>query len=511
MLRLALRRVLWSVPTLFATSLVLFFVTTLSPDPASLGSQGAEASPALEQARRARFLDLPRFINLAPIDVRARTAEAMSHVAAYDGQRVAARAELRRLGGAALPYVLPALETLDPDARRRVALALVPVAVRMHLATADDLKGPEATVLFFTRLWDDRALDFTRSAVERAVRRLVEHGSDAREEDVMALDTLALPEVFRVMTTKTDPDTLARLTRIAQHATGRGPLLRPDASKSDVERAVADWSEWWFAHTTDFVALDGASRAIAVLTETRYGKWLKRIVSGELGVSLIDGEPIVAKLRARAPITLTLCALGTLVSWTLAVPIGAIGAWRRGGVFDIVTSAIMFILYAVPTFVLAELLRRVTRPEAGGQITLAVAALAAGSVATLSRWQRSAMLEVIGQEFVRTARAKGMPAWRALVVHALRNALMPTVTVAGLHLPTLFGGALIVEEVFGLRGVGFETMRAIEVHDAAWLMAVLLVAAIAVTLGLVLSDLAYGALDPRVRGLLGTRQGRAAP
>jgi peptide/nickel transport system permease protein len=121
------------------------------------------------------------------------------------------------------------------------------------------------------------------------------------------------------------------------------------------------------------------------------------------------------------------------------------------------------------------------------------------------------MLEVVRQDFVRTARAKGMTARRVLVVHALRNALMPMVTVAGLHLPTLFGGAVVVEEVFGVRGVGFETMRAIEAHDAAWLMAVLLAAAVTVTVGLAASDIAYSALDPRVRELLGARQGRSAP
>jgi peptide/nickel transport system permease protein len=512
MLRHALRRLLWAVPTLLATSLVLFFVTTLAPDPSRADPAALEGSPELDQARRARFLDLPRFVNLAPADVRSRAAAAMSHVAAADSGREASAMELRRLGGAALPYVLPALEALAPDARRRVALALGPLAERMHLAVASDLEEPEAAVLFWTRLWDDRALDFSRPAVERAVRRLVEHGSDDRESDVVALDTLALPDVVRAMTPRMDRVTLARLTRIAQHATERGPAVSSEATRGERERAVADWNEWWFAHTTDFVALNGASRAIAFVTETRYGKWLKRIVSGELGVSLVDGEPILSKLRARAPTTLSLCALATLVSWTLAVPIGAIGAWWRGSAFDVTTSALMFLFYAVPTFVIAELLRRAAPTAAGGgaQMTLAVVALAAGSLATLSRWQRTAMLEVARQEFVRTARAKGMPTWRVLVVHALRNALMPTVTVAGLHLPTLFGGAVVVEEVFGLRGVGFETMRAIEVHDAAWLMAVLLAAAVTVTLGLVASDVAYSALDPRVRELLGARQGRSA-
>jgi peptide/nickel transport system permease protein len=138
-----------------------------------------------------------------------------------------------------------------------------------------------------------------------------------------------------------------------------------------------------------------------------------------------------------------------------------------------------------------------------------VISLSVASLATLSRWQRTAMLEVVRQDFVRTARAKGMLEWRVMVVHALRNALMPTVTVAGLQLPTLLGSAVVVEEVFGLHGMGFETMRAIEYHDVAWLMAVLIAMAIVTMLGLLASDIAYAILDPRVRDILTTREIRA--
>jgi peptide/nickel transport system permease protein len=518
-LRYALRRILWAIPTLLATSLVLFFVTTLAPDPidlAGLAGEEADASAAhakLEEARRTRFLDLPRFVNPQPVDVRSRALEALAHVAGDDAHHPAAERELQRLGGAALPYVLPLLETLRPDARRRVAVALAPLADRMGLASADDLAEPEAAALFWTRFWDDRGLDFTRAAVDRAVTRLLDHWSELRENDLVALDTFALPELIRAMAKTSDKVTLARLMGIARHASERGPVLAPDAGPDQVRRATADWREWWFVHANDFLLLDGASRAMGVVTETRYGKWLRRAASGELGLSSIDGEPISDKLRTRAPVTLLICALAMLVSWALAVPIGAIGAWRRGGAFDVASSAVMFVLYATPTFGLAEILRRAApvSDTGGARMALAVAALATGSLATLSRWQRTAMLDVVRQDFVRTAHAKGVPAWRVLVLHALRNALMPTVTLAGLHLPALLGGAFVVEEVFRLPGAGFETLRAIEAHDSAWLMAVVFAAAAAVTIGLVASDVAYGALDPRVREELVRRQGGRAP
>jgi peptide/nickel transport system permease protein len=504
MLRYALRRVLWAIPTLLATSLVLFFVTTLAPDPAP----GPEDS-AGEEARRSRFVDLPRFVNTDPQDVEFRAHAAVAEVASGGVDVAAGARTLRKLGGAALPYVLPMLEALPPEERGRVAVALAPVAARMSVGNGQELLRPDVAALFWSRFWDDRALDFTHTAVDRAVTRMVEHGTDLRETDLVALDTYALPEVVRAMTATRDHVALERLTRIAQHATERGPVVAEDSDARQVRRAVADWQEWWFVHATDFTSLDGADRAIAGLTETRYGKWLRRAASGELGVSAIDGEPIAEKLLQRAPVTLLVCGLAMLLAWAGAVPLGALGAWRRGHPFDWVSSAVLFLLYATPTFALAELLRRVSAGHdvGGARVALAVTALSLGSVATLSRWQRSAMLEVVRQDFVRTAHAKGLPAWRVAIVHALRNALIPTVTLAGLHLPVLLGGAFVVEEVFGLPGVGFETLRAIEAHDAPWLMAVILASAVAVTLGLVASDIAQGALDPRVRDELSRRQG----
>jgi peptide/nickel transport system permease protein len=505
MLRYAIRRILWAIPTLLATSLVLFLVTTLAPSPT------VTDDPLVDEAFRSRFLDVPRFLNTHPKDVKALAVDAVMHIAAADAEQERAARRLVWLGGAALPFVLPTFEALAPDARGRLAVALQPLAQRMGIDRDDpDLGQPEHAVLFWSHFWDDRALDYTGTAVERAVDRLVNHGSDMREADLYALDTYALPGLMLALTTTTDAVALQRLTRLAHHATERGPILEAGASPGEVRRALADWREWWFVHGTDFVALTGAERAIAMVTETRYGKWLERAAGGQLGVSLVDGEPIADKLLARAPLTLLVCGLAMLFSWLVAVPVGAIAAWRHGKAFDVASTAVLFVLYATPTFAIAELLRRATlgSPASAGRVTLAVIALSMGSVATLSRWQRTAMLEVVRQDFVRTARAKGLSPWRVAIVHALRNALVPMITLAGMHLPVMLGGAFVVEEVFELPGMGFETLRAIQARDAAWLMAVVLASAVAVTVGLIASDLAYGALDPRVRELL-TRRSRA--
>src|SRR6185436_19971412 len=121
------------------------------------------------------------------------------------------------------------------------------------------------------------------------------------------------------------------------------------------------------------------------------------------------------------------------------------------------------------------------------------------SLSALTQQQRASMIDVLGQDYVRAARAKGARTLRVVTVHALRNALVPTVTLAGVQFPVLIGGAFVVEEVFDVHGIGWETLRAIESHDAAWIVAVTLLCAVVTTGCLVASDIAYGLLDPRVR------------
>jgi peptide/nickel transport system permease protein len=190
------------------------------------------------------------------------------------------------------------------------------------------------------------------------------------------------------------------------------------------------------------------------------------------------------------------------------VPIGVVSARRRGERVDHVVAAILFLLYSLPSYVFAEVLMHAS-PDASvfARAGFAVLVMTTASVAALSRFQRAAMLDVLGQDYVRTARAKGLRETRVLVVHALRNAIVPMVTLAGLQVPFLFGAAIVVEEVFTVPGMGYETLRAVEAHDAAWLVVTVLVVALATTFTLLMSDVAYAVLDPRIRErLLKTRE-----
>ena len=523
MLAFALRRAIWAIPTLFGVSLVVFLLTTLLPDPeaeANAPSGDVAARVRLDELRRARFLDLPRLVNLSPRDVRTTVDECVAHIVANDADASFCETRIARIGGAALPHLLPRLDDVPPATRGRIALALAPVARRMGIGDADDLSHPDRAALFWTRFWEDRSVDFTEPAIRRSVKRITARDSDLLEQEIRLVDTFALREVMTAMKTAQDPAVLARLTRLAARVTGRDApvrtadtdktpddstrplassrILEPTADHAQVRAVVSEWLSWWYVHETDYVVLQGGEKVTASVAQTRYAKWVLGAVTGQLGLSTRDSLPIFDKLVARAPVTLGMAMLAFLLSAVVGVPIGVVAAWRRGHAIDHGTAWAILLVYCVPTFLVAELLALFGHASGVG-FALPVLALSTVSLSVVTQQQRASMIEALEQDYVRSARAKGARTLRVAVVHALRNALVPTVTIAGVQFPALVGGAFVVEEVFEIRGIGWETLRAIESHDAAWIVAVTLLCAIVTTACLVASDIAYGLLDPRVR------------
>jgi ABC-type dipeptide/oligopeptide/nickel transport system permease component len=501
MLAFALRRAIWAIPTLFGVSLVVFVLTTLLPDPEAEGgasASGVDARLRVDDLRRARFLDLPRFLNVEPRDVATRIEECVVHIVSDDDDAQLCERRLGPIGGAGLPFLLPHLDDVPPGPRGRIALALAPVAVRMSVGDPRDLTEPDRAALFWERFWDDRSVDFTAPAVRREVDRLVKRGSDLREEEMRTVDTFALEQLVEQMRTVTDRAALVRLTRLASHVTQRDSVIRPGDDARRARAVIADWQSWWYVHESDYVSLQGGAKVAASIAQTRYAKWVLGAATGQLGLSTRDGEPVFDKLVARAPVTLGMALLALLGSLAVAVPLGVLAAWRRGEAIDHVTALLLLALYALPTFLIAEVLATFGRGSEAGFV-LPVVALATVSVAVMTQQQRASTIEALQQDYIRVAKAKGARTLRVAVVHALRNALVPTVTLAGVQFPALVGAAFVVEEVFGIRGMGWETLRAIESRDAAWIVAVTLLCAGVTTACLVASDVAYGLLDPRVR------------
>jgi peptide/nickel transport system permease protein len=251
----------------------------------------------------------------------------------------------------------------------------------------------------------------------------------------------------------------------------------------------------------------------------RYARWLNELAHGNLGYSFSSGAPVAQRIAERVGPTLMLAATAFILSYMIAVPAGVLAATRRYTWIDHLATLIAFLGISLPTFFLGlagiyVFALRLRWLPAGGTMTLGGEAgigdtlahlilpatvLAVAGAGVLTRFVRSSMLEVMGQEYVRTARAKGLEEGAVLRRHALRNALIPVITLAGLQIPILLAGAVITEQVFEWPGMGRLTIEAINQRDYPVLMGITLISALLVALGNLLADVTYSLIDPRIR------------
>jgi peptide/nickel transport system permease protein len=255
----------------------------------------------------------------------------------------------------------------------------------------------------------------------------------------------------------------------------------------------------------------------------QYLRWLWHAVQGNFGNSLVDHSPVTSLIFQALPNSLLLGFLGMIVALIIAIPVGVISAWKRGTKLDNILGGLSVAGFAIPQFwlglililVFAVLFNSWGLPHlpAGGAYTIGNGSLGDRAVHVLlptvvvavlylsvwSRYTRSSVIETLAEDYIRTARAKGMGERRKLLVHALRNALLPLVTLVGLQLRTLVSGAVVVEVVFNWPGMGLLFYnRALE-YDYTTVLGITVIATITVILGNLLADIAYAALDPRVR------------
>jgi len=247
----------------------------------------------------------------------------------------------------------------------------------------------------------------------------------------------------------------------------------------------------------------------------QYLDYFGAIARGELGRSMRDGRPAIALVAERIPATLVLTIPALLLKLGIGIPAGILAALHRGSFIDRAVMAAAVAGFTVPSFVLGLVLVLIFAVQlgwlpSGGQDSwrhaiLPIITLGIGGAAVLARFTRSAMLEVLGQPYVRTASAKGV-AWRAVVIrHALPNAAIPTVTIIGFMVGTLIAGAVVVESVFSWPGVGRLLVVAVANRDLAVVQCVLLLVAATMVASNLAVDFLYGFLDPRLR--TGTQAG----
>jgi peptide/nickel transport system permease protein len=256
---------------------------------------------------------------------------------------------------------------------------------------------------------------------------------------------------------------------------------------------------------------------------TQYFSFLWKLLHGNLGTDFLNDVPVTSVLKQAAPITISLAAGAAVIWLIIGISTGVYSSIRPRSFLDRAFTALALFFYSIPTFVLGLTLiliffyeltvHHVTTffPAAGyvgitsspyqwmRHMILPWMTLALISAAAYTRLSRTSMLEVLGEDYIRTARSKGLPERRVIIVHGLRSALTPVVTQFGIDFATVLGGAILTEKVFSLPGLGYTAYNSIENQDLNVIVGIVIIAATAIVVANILVDMVYAVLDPRVR------------
>ncbi|MFO0723915.1 MAG: ABC transporter permease [Myxococcota bacterium] len=374
-------------------------------------------------------------------------------------------------------------------------------------------------VILNTRPWWSAAegrrwLALSAGLVPGASARERRDAEDALEDggDALVLPLLAVVEH--------DPD--ASVVRQAAERLSR--LVPPSLLPPPGPSLSAAWGGQRAALEARYAQGTLASLRTAIF-ETRFAHYLGSLARLDFGRSVVDRAPVIEIIAVKLVPTLCLSGLSLCLAYLIAVPIGVFGAARAGSRRDRALTWIVLMLYSAPSFFLATILLRVFSegapfrwlPPAGfgsvdavdrttlehlkdvaWHLVLPVSIYTAVSLAALSRYARAGVLEIVRSDFVRAARARGLSEVEVMVYHAARNGMLPILTLLGGMLPVLFSGSVVIEVVFGIPGMGMYLFESISARDYNAVMGVLVIASLLTMLGVLLSDLAYAALDPRV-------------
>ena len=257
----------------------------------------------------------------------------------------------------------------------------------------------------------------------------------------------------------------------------------------------------------------------------QYLVWMKNLARLDFGRSISsDARPVWDKIKERLPVTISINVASMVIIFLVAIPLGVVSAVRRGSVLDRSITVFVFVGFSIPGFWLALIcmdflgVRLGWLPISGlhsqgyqymgflertwdlvRHLALPVVISAFGALAGLSRYMRSSMLEIIRQEYILTARAKGLPERTVIYKHAMRNALLPVITILGLSIPGLIGGSVIFESIFSIPGLGKLFFDGIMMRDYNLIMGSLTIGAVLTLLGNLIADIAYSVADPRIR------------
>jgi peptide/nickel transport system permease protein len=489
-----LRRLLLMIPTFVGISFIVFAVLNLAPgrpgaqtDNADVASnaRGEQTQESYAIFREQFNLDKPIFLNtrfaLTSAEVRRDLEVVAEIVPGSIVERIALQDSLGDLGNYAVPHLIAVMN--DADAAAQAAPNVADAA--RHIALRD------------------MAAYFLRQA---SPRRFID-----------PFDPTPAPEVRAFNEQVAEERAALRLLRYAL-----------DAPEPEKRVVLQGWAAWYEAAKPRF-AYDWRDKLRILFLDTRFATYWKNLIRLDFGVSLTTRQPVLETLVSKLRYSLSLSVVSLLIAYAIAIPLGIFSAVRRDTRADRALTLVLFMLYSLPSFFVATLLLfffsegsnwtalRVF-PTGGFQspgsddlttfaqvgdvvwhLVLPVGCLTYGSLAALSRYMRTGLLEVIQSDYIRTARAKGLPERVVIGKHALRNGLLPIITLLANLLPAVLGGSVVIEYIFGIPGIGDWTISSIYQRDYNVIMGVQLITTVLVLFGMLLSDIGYALVDPRIR------------
>lgn len=475
-----LKRLLLMIPTFLGISLVIFLVLNLAPGHPGGNQLASDLAASVKGAAtdeshrifREQFgLDRPVLLNtyiwLTREEVAAALADMAGHEGATAGDRIRAQQQIEDWGRWAVPHLVAEMNETNEALIRDVAVYTLRLAARRPLVDP-----------FATRPSPEQRVENQRRNAENERVRSMRYALDA-----------------------------------------------PEAEK---QRVVGEWNAWYQEAEARFQS-SRTEKFASFFLETRFARYWANLLRLDFGVSLVTREPVIETLAKKLRYSLSLSITSLLLGYLIALPIGIFSAVDKDSFADRSTTVVLFMLYSLPSFFVGTLLLfwfsegssvpwlrwfpigGWQSPDADGLTSLAqirdvtwhlilpVLCMTYGSFAALSRYMRSGLLGVIRSDYVRTARAKGLPESRVILVHAVRNGLLPVITLLAGLLPAILGGSVIVEVIFDVPGMGRWLIESIYQRDYNVIMAVQLISTLLVLFGILLSDLGYALVDPRIR------------
>lgn len=545
------------IVTLIGITIITFVITRLTPgepSPVVSEKQASDESGGfdslLELNRRNLGLDKPMVLNLKFEDRHTLAADAVADYLRPPAfwQKIG-ETNLKLCSTIALAPALDALETLQTiepvvdhqfkptdDPKRRIdpvrcterLLELMPTLARTKLPNLPkDTKGKvEAWRAWYMENESRFSDDYVAQTVEQYLA-----GSEPIDS-VIVLGGYAVKPLIKAV--NQDDDSRQLLANNALSGlTGFNYLSAPNKWAEEKDKVIVRWNSFYSREQVRYQTYSSVVHGWHVVSNTQLGLWFAQIFTLDFGDSYNKKVPVMDLIMQRLPITIVISFLSIFLSYIIAIPIGILSAVRQHTKSDTVITIALFILYSLPTFWVAQILLlsltggpspipgfdwpelfptrglnseglnwTTGNPKAIldllWHLVLPLLCLTYGSLAFLSRQMRSAILEVIKEDYIRTARAKGLSERIVILRHALWNSLIPIITISAGMLPELIAGSIFIETIFGIPGMGLLSFDAILYRDYPVINAILFFSAALTLIGILFADLLYAVVDPRI-------------